>query len=120
MIRNIKSQFLLVVILIAAIFLFIRFFSLLKAPTDDECEEEKKMSFKGIITGIELDSFNKAQKFIIINNEQKIIPTYTYGLWNEIEVGDSIVKEAGSLNYKTFNIDSINPKKVLTWDRACD
>lgn len=119
MTRNIKSQFLLVFFLIAAIFLFIRFFSLLKAPTND-CEQEKKMSFKGIITGIELDSFNKAQKFIIINNEQKIIPTYTYGLWNEIEVGDSIVKEAGSLNYKIFNIDSINPKKVLTWDRACD
>lgn len=107
-----------ILFLISAVFIFIRFFLLLKAPTN-ECEAEKKLSFAGIVIGIQLDSFNKAQKFIILSNNVKIIPPYTYGLWNEVQVGDSLVKHPNSLNYSVYLSPDYKKVKELLWDKPC-
>src|SRR6266511_3972417 len=78
---------------IVIVFLFVYFFSIRKdGSSTDECENEKRMSFKGVVTEIRFDSVNRAQSFIFLNDGQKTLPPYTCCLWNIVKVCDSIIK----------------------------
>jgi hypothetical protein len=87
--------------------------------TKQICEDEKKMSFSGIVSNIVLDSANRSRKFVILSNGTKIITPYTYGLWNEVQVGDSLVKIINTLNYIVYKKPNYRLIKRLNWDRPC-
>lgn len=101
------------------LFILFKFLSIFK-PSTNTCIEEKKMHFKGVVSDIVTDSFNKAQKFIFLNENEKILTPYTYGLWNEISIGDSIVKEEGTLDYIIYQRSNGSVIKTLKWDKVCE
>lgn len=102
----------------AAIFMLSRFFPFRYASTNDY-ETEKEMVIQGVARNILLDSFNRSQKFIVLANGTKVIPPYTYGLWNKVEIGDSIIKRKGRLNYVIYEGPDFVSSKNLNWDRPC-
>jgi len=86
----------------------------------DICEEEKRVSYSGVVSLIQTDSLNPAQKFIYLSNGYKILTPFTYGLWNELYIGDSVVKFPHSLNYIIYRAPSFKIKTTLDWDRPCE
>ena len=85
----------------------------------DKCKQEKEMSFKGVIGSLVLDSMNPGRKFIVLTNGMEIMTPYTYGLWNEVKPGDSLVKEKGTLNYIIYEEADVNDQRLLNWDERC-
>ena len=87
--------------------------------TKQECEKEKQLDFKGVVEYIEGDRMNPAQKMLFFSNGFKLEQIYTVGLWNEVEIGDSIVKEKGTLNYSIYDGPNFITHRKLLWDRTC-
>ena len=83
------------------------------------CEKEKASNFKGVIKSIKKDPENFKIYFIYLENGEKIKTPYTFGLWIDVHVGDSLVKEKGTLNYIVFEKKRKNFKRVLKYDKPC-
>jgi hypothetical protein len=90
-----------------------------KEPIPNTCKLEKAMSYKGKVVAIVRDSFNLSQSFILLANRDTVLPQYTYGLWNEVHPGDSLIKLPNTLNYIIFRNSDTSKKRILNWDREC-
>jgi hypothetical protein len=106
------------------IFLIVFIFIIIKAfkatdETINDCEKEKAIRFNGVVKDIQRDSVNRPQRIIYLTNGLKIERIYTYGLWNEIRIGDSVVKEKGGLNYRIFDGPDFKFSRTLKWDKPC-
>ena len=102
-----------IVMIIAVIVFFIKF----KMGVKDSktiCYSEKKSSFNGRISKIEVDSLNHPTSTIYFTNGYifKGIDKYTYGLWIGLKPGDSVIKFANTLQYIVYK-DS-NPYMIDT------
>lgn len=118
----ILTKFKTIYLLILLGIILLMLYMILLSPKNNEnlCEKEKNMRFMGVITSIKLDSFNLSRMFIVLDKGQRIITPFTYGLWLEVNVGDSIIKEKGSLNYTIYINGNIANKKILNWDIPCE
>lgn len=85
----------------------------------NECLNEKKTAFSGVVDTIIRDKQNPSQSFIYLKDGRKILPDYTYGLWIEVRSGDSIVKQKGTLDYLIYEKRNGYTLKHLNWDKKC-
>lgn len=70
--------------------------------TRKSCLEEMKSAFHGKIVAISPVPNNPKCKYIVLSNKQRILQPYTFGLWMQVEVDDSLVKVRNTLDYIVF------------------
>ena len=66
------------------------------------CEIEKSLSINKVVKQIVQDSINPPLKIIVFTDGTKLESIYTYGLWERVNIDDSIVKKPNSLEYLIF------------------
>jgi len=80
----------------------------------NRCEKEMDTEFYGKIVAKIPDSANPKREYIVLDNNQRILQPYTFGLWILVEVGDSILKKRNTLDYlvsrkrKNYDVDTIH------------
>ena len=98
------------------------FYRMILVPDNNSnrCIQERNEAYEGIVSDIVTDSINLSRKFIILKNGKVILPIQVYGLWNRVEVGDSIVKVKGKILYKFYRYPSYIRMDSLNAESECD
>lgn len=97
--------------LFSIIFLFLFFYYSFTFFDNNEdrnkCLKKKEVEFSDVINDIVDDTINRKQKLIVLKNRLKIDTYYTNGIWSNLQVGDSIVKNRGTFKFKVYRDDKI-------------
>jgi hypothetical protein len=83
----------------------------------NDCIDKKKIEFSDKIYDIVDDTLNKKQKLIILSKGLKISTYYTNNIWNNLEIGDSIIKSSNT--YK-FKVKRNNKTFILDFSVDCE
>lgn len=96
------------IMLIFIIVLIFYFFAFFDDSTDkNKCLQKKEMEFSEVIINIIDDTINRQQKLIVLKNGLKIETYYTNGIWSNLKIGDSIVKNPETFKFKVYRDDKL-------------
>ena len=116
-----KKLVTIIIKLVSVIFLFVflYYFSTFFNDSQDrnKCLKKKEMEFSDIINDIVDDTINRKQKLIVLKNGLKIDTYYTNGIWSNLKIGDSIVKNRGTFKFKVYSDDK---KFLLDFGLDCE
>lgn len=95
------------IIFFVFIFLYLIFTFFDVSEDRNKCLNKKEMEFSDVINDIVDDTINRKQKLIVLKNRLKIDTYYTNGIWSNLKIGDSIVKNRGTFKFKVYRDDKI-------------
>lgn len=97
----------LVMVIFLFVFLYYIFTFFDDSQDRNKCLKKKEMEFSDVINDIVDDTINRKEKLIVLKNGLKIDTYYTNGIWNNLKIGDSIVKNRGTFKFKVYRDNKI-------------
>lgn len=108
-----KKMYLGSFLIIGAVLVWYFLFPVIFNNSKEKYEKEKRVQINCVVDTIVQDPINLSVSSIKFTNGTSFMPSFTYGIWMDVNPGDSLVKETGSFLYviyrnsKIDHIDSI-------------